>query len=91
MNTRDTTIEENFLIIRIGDRLKTTSSNYHVGKIKLELISLTINVWYKKQCPELKSSSKTKVLKTTDGYLKDEHPTVFYPTVVRYYFFARNG
>ena len=42
MDTRDTTIEENFLIIRIGDRLKTTSSNYHVGKIKLELISLSM-------------------------------------------------
>ena len=53
--------------------------------------ALTISVWYKKQYSELKSSSKTKGLKMTDGYLKNVHPTAFYSTVVQYYFFARNG
>ena len=37
----------------------------------------TINVWYKKRQSKLKSSSKTKRLKKTDGYLKNVHPTVF--------------
>ena len=34
MDIRNTTIEENFLIIRIGDKLKTTSIKFHVGEIK---------------------------------------------------------
>ena len=29
-----TTIEENFLIIRTGDKLKTTSIKFHVGEMK---------------------------------------------------------
>ena len=33
MDIRNTTIEENFLIIRKGDRLKITSNKFHVGKI----------------------------------------------------------
>ena len=40
---------------------------------------------------ELRSSSETKGLKITDGYLKNVHPTVFSSTVVQYYFFARNA
>ena len=34
MNIRKTTIEENFLVIQIGAKLKTTSIKFHVGKIK---------------------------------------------------------
>ena len=34
MDIRNTTIEENFLIIRIGDQLKTTGIKFHVGEIK---------------------------------------------------------
>ena len=34
MNIRNTTIEENFLVIQIGAKLKTTSIKFHVGKIK---------------------------------------------------------
>ena len=37
MDIRNTTIEENFLIIRKGDRLKITSSKFHVGKITFAL------------------------------------------------------
>ena len=35
MDIRNTTIEENFLIIQIGDRLKTTDIKFHVGEIKV--------------------------------------------------------
>ena len=31
---RNTTIKENFVVIRIGDKVKTTSIKFHVGKIK---------------------------------------------------------
>ena len=34
MDIRNTTTEENFLIIRIGDQLKTTGIKFHVGEIK---------------------------------------------------------
>ena len=34
MGIRNTTIEEIFLVIRIGDKLKTTSIKFHVGEIK---------------------------------------------------------
>ena len=34
MDIRNTTIEENFLIIRIGDQLKTTGIKFHLGEIK---------------------------------------------------------
>ena len=34
MDVRNTTVEENFLIIRIGDQLKTTGIKFHVGEIK---------------------------------------------------------
>ena len=34
IDIRNTTIEEHFLIIRIGDKLKTTSIKFHVGDIK---------------------------------------------------------
>ena len=57
----------------------------------MQLKALTFNVWYKKQHSELRSLSKTKGLKMTDGYLKNAHPTVFYSTVVQYYFSLRNG
>ena len=33
MDIRNTTIEENFVIIRIGDKLKITSMKFHVGEI----------------------------------------------------------
>ena len=35
MDIRNTTNEENFLIIRVSDKLKTTSIKFHVGEIKL--------------------------------------------------------
>ena len=34
MDIRNTSIKENFLVIRIGDKLKTTSIKFHVGEIK---------------------------------------------------------
>ena len=34
MDIRNTTIEENFLIIQIDDKLKTASIKFHVGDIK---------------------------------------------------------
>ena len=34
MDIRNTTIEENFLIIRKGDQLKTTSIKFHLGERK---------------------------------------------------------
>ena len=34
MDIRNTTIEENFLIILIGDQLKTSGVKFHVGEIK---------------------------------------------------------
>ena len=34
MDIQNTTIEETFLIIRVGDKLKTTSIKFHVEKIK---------------------------------------------------------
>ena len=37
MDIRNTTIEENFLIIRIGDQLKTTAIKFHVGEIKFSV------------------------------------------------------
>ena len=43
IDIRKTTIEENFLIIRIGDKLKTTSIKFHVGEIKF-LVSENANV-----------------------------------------------
>ena len=33
-DVRNTTIKESFLVIRIGDKLKTTSIKFHVGEIK---------------------------------------------------------
>ena len=37
MDIGSTTIEENFLIIRIGDQLKTTSIKFHLGEIKFRV------------------------------------------------------
>ena len=34
MSIRNTTIKENFLLIRIGDQLKITGINFHVGEMK---------------------------------------------------------
>ena len=34
MDIQNTTIKENFLIIRIGDQLKPTGIKFHVGEIK---------------------------------------------------------
>ena len=34
MDIQNTTVEDNFLIIPIGDKLKTTSIKFHVGEIK---------------------------------------------------------
>ena len=37
MDIRNTTIEEHFLIIRIGNKLKTTSIKFHVRQIKFPI------------------------------------------------------
>ena len=37
MDIRNTTIEENFVIIRIGDKLKITSMKFHVGEINFSV------------------------------------------------------
>ena len=37
MGIRNTTIEEIFLVIRIGDKLKTTSIKFHMGEIKFSV------------------------------------------------------
>ena len=34
MDIRNTTIEENFTILRMGDKLKTTSIKFYVGETK---------------------------------------------------------
>ena len=41
MDIRNTTIEENFLIIRIDDKLETASIKFHVGEIKFPLYENT--------------------------------------------------
>ena len=43
MGFRNTTIEESFLIIQTGDKLKTASSKFHVGQIKFPI--------YQNVCP----------------------------------------
>ena len=44
MDIRNTTIEENFLVIRISDILKTTSIKFHLGKISFQSIKMQMFV-----------------------------------------------
>ena len=47
MDIRNTNIKENFLIIRIGDKLKTASIKFHVGEIKFPVYE-NVNVCLEK-------------------------------------------
>ena len=43
MDIRSTTIKKIFLIIQIGDKLKTTSIKFYVGEIKLPVYDYCLN------------------------------------------------